>query len=380
MSLRYRLFLWIAAVFTIAFVISYYWEERATRKSLEKTYQELLKRLDALNKQKTKSIEDYLSDMLYKIQAEVDAVLQGVAKYRLVREGFDPTLDNLKNSNWLDSSSLMITNKWVDFVQSTNQEELMSQIIIDKNALSNTLHFPVADHFHLVAIQESKGKWLGPYVGVPLDTSAFHQGEQEPESLGESYYVFFAPQTILNFSLDVDTTKSLDLSINLLEPFLKWLELPAQKFFLKGFVDQIFAAQKHLQENPGLIPRQEVWEGMVREKQKPQEECYSYLEAAQGEEKRYYQKEVEYYVKEYVEHYNKVGLIWGLSTLTHSNIFGKNPLSDRSPKGMGIIGEGHICGKALLSRSVFYDQPKYCVNEALKNMTTLPGRLFNNPS
>jgi len=374
MSLRYRLFLWIAAVFTIAFVTSYYWEERATRSSLEKTYQELLKRLDVLNEQKTKAIEDYLADMLYKIQAEVDAVLQGVAKYQLVRQGFEPTLSNLENNNWLDSSSLMITNKWVDFVQSINEEELMSEIIIGKNSLSNTLQFPIQEQVHFVAIQESEGKWLGPYIGIPLNISTFHQAEQQSKNLGESYYVFFTPETILNFSLDVDTTKSLNLSINLLEPFLKWLELPTQNFFLKGFVDQIQGAQKFLQKNPQAIPNQEVWEGMIREKLKKiphEEECFSYFEASEGSKKEYYQEEVKYYVKEYVEHYNKVGLIWGLSTLTHSNIFGKNPLSERSPKGMGIVRQDNQCGKALLSQSVFYGQPKYLVDQALEKMSSI---------
>ena len=85
--------------------------------------------------------------MLYKIQAEVDAVLQGVAKYPLVRKGFEPTIDNLKNQNWLDSTSLMITNKWIDFIQSTNEENLMSEIILDKNDMSDTLHFPCSRCF-----------------------------------------------------------------------------------------------------------------------------------------------------------------------------------------------------------------------------------------
>ena len=133
MSLRYRLFLWVAAIFTIAFVISFYWEEHATRKNLEVTYKKLLVQLDQMNQEKTDAIEDYLSDMLFKIQAEVDAVLLGVAKYQLIRNGFEPTKKNLLENNWLDSASLMITNKWIDFIQSTNEGSLMSEIIIDKD-------------------------------------------------------------------------------------------------------------------------------------------------------------------------------------------------------------------------------------------------------
>lgn len=87
MKLRYRLFLWVAVVFSITFVASFYLEDRLTRVNLEHTYQDLLEKLDELNHEKTKAIEAYLGNMLYKIQAEIDAVLQGVAKYSLVRKG-----------------------------------------------------------------------------------------------------------------------------------------------------------------------------------------------------------------------------------------------------------------------------------------------------
>ena len=46
MRLRYRLFLWVAVVFSITFIASFYLEARITRINLEKTYQELLKKLD----------------------------------------------------------------------------------------------------------------------------------------------------------------------------------------------------------------------------------------------------------------------------------------------------------------------------------------------
>ncbi|MCB1109698.1 MAG: hypothetical protein KDK64_01855, partial [Chlamydiia bacterium] len=239
MSLRYRLFLWIAAVFTIAFVVSYYWEAHATRKNLKIVYQELLKQLDNFNKEKTQAIEEYLSDMLYKIQAEVDAVLLGVAKYQLVRNGFEPTIANLEKYNWLDSASLMITNRWIDFIQSTNEGSLMSEIIIDSNELNPSIHFPVNGLFHFVGIQrlEAPQRWEGPYIGIGLDIREKRESEDE-----EDYYVFFTPEQILNFYFDERDTQNLKLSIDLLEPFLKWLELPAEQFYLKGFIEKIYAA------------------------------------------------------------------------------------------------------------------------------------------
>jgi len=384
MRLRYRLFLWVAVVFSITFIASFYLEARITRTNLEKTYQELLKKLDGLNQEKTRAIEAYLGNMLYKIQAEVDAVLQGVAKYPLVRKGFEPTIDNLKNQNWLDSTSLMITNKWIDFIQSTNEENLMSEIILDKNDMSDTLHFPVHDVFHLIAIRDSnKPKlWSKPYIAIGLDMTMLHGDQKKDTSKSEGYFVYFDPQTILNFQIDKDLTKSLSLSINLLEPFLKWLELPRETFFLKVFLDKILEAQKVLKSNASAIPTIEKWNQMIEAKLKEstadeleESKKYSVFHdsdiSGKSTEKLYYQEEVKFYVKEYIEHYDKIGLIWGLTTLTQSELFGKDPLSDRAPIGMGMVNDNNF-GRGIRSNTVFYDELKYHVEKALLSMDTLP--------
>ncbi len=389
MSLRYRLFLWVAAIFTVAFVISLYWEEHATRKNLEVTYKKLLIQLDQINQQRTNAIEDYLSDLLFKIQAEVDAVLLSVAKYQLVRKGFEPTTKNLLANNWLDSASLMITNKWIDFIQSTNEESLMSEIIINKNALSDSIHFPVKDGFHLIGVRnrEDKEKWDGPYIGILLDISSLHGGQREDKESDGDYFVFFTRQAILNFENDGESKRNLDLSINLLEPFLKWFELPAQQFYLKSFVNRITAVQKDLQENPGIIPSELQWLRMVNDKleslqkdQTPDEPCFSLLEADSDIGEAYSRskvvEQIKFYAKGYIDHYNKVGLIWGLSTLTNSNFFGKTPLTENSPVGIGMVDELTYCGKSLLSDSVFYDKVVYPIEKEIKGVKKVPSEFL----
>ncbi|QVL55742.1 MAG: adenylate/guanylate cyclase domain-containing protein [Simkaniaceae bacterium] len=387
MSLRYRLFLWVAAIFTVAFVVSFYWEEHATRKNLEVTYKELLCQLDQINQQKTNAIEDYLSDMLFKIQAEVDAVLLGVAKYQLVRKGFEPTTKNLLENNWLDSASLMITNKWINFIQSINEGSLMSEIIINKNSLSDSIHIPINSGFHLVGIRnrENKEKWDGPYIGIALDISSIHGEEKKDKESDEDYFVFFTRQAIQHFEYDDTSNKNLDLSINLLEPFLKWLELPAQQFYLKNFIDKILAVQKSLRETPGIVPNEAEWLKMVNNKLEAVQKgktfgdtCFTLMEDDADINETYsrskvVEEQVKFYVKEYIDHYNKVGLIWGLSTLTNSNVFGKTPLSKHSPVGMGVVDDETYCGKSLLSDSVFYDKIMYPVEkerEVMKNATS----------
>ncbi len=385
MSLRYRLFLWVALVFSVAFAASFYMETHLTKRNLEKTYQELMKKLDELNQEKIEGMQAYLADMLYKIQAEVDSVLQGVSKYQLVRSGFEPSLETLKNYSWLDSASLMITNRWIDFIQNTNEDVLMSEIIVDRNPLEDTLHFPIHDFFHLIAIHE-KGdlkKWRDPLIGINLEISTLHGGNKGEKESDEDYYVFFTPDAILNFQENINLGETLSLSVNLLEPFLKWLEVAEEKFFLKEFVSQILTAQKLLKNDPTLIPTKERWDQMIEESLKTLSKetsvykpCYSFFEdsivSGKGTEDTYYQENVRYYVKEFIEHYNKVGLIWGLSTLIHSDLFGRNPISDKAPLGMGIVDLKKKCGKALYSKDVFFNEPQYLVKEAVDKMNKLP--------
>lgn len=377
MSLRYRLFLWVAIVFTVAFIISYYWEEHATRKSLNESYQALVKQLDQLNEEKTEAIEAYLANILYQIQAEVDAVLQGVSKFQSLRKGFEPSIDNLKNYNWLNSASLMVTNPWIDFIQSTTGKDLMSEIIVDSSDLSDALHFPVHEAFHFVALRSKKdpNKWEGPYIGISLD---FHRENQKPS---QRYFVFFRPETIQNFFPGADLDKSLTLSINLLEPFLKWIEAPAQTFYLEGFIRKILTAQKLLEKSPSLIPNQKAWDTMIPEKvhsiqpdpEKPLH-CFSFFNkvGTVSSEDLYDQKQISDYVRQYIENYTKVGLICGLTMLTHANLFGKNPLSETFPKGMGVMDENNFCGKGLFSDEVFYTTPMYHVSQELAKMKDLP--------
>jgi hypothetical protein len=262
MKLRYRLFLWVALVFSIVFFGSFFMEDHLTRLNLEKTYQTLLTKLDELNQEKTHAIENYLGDMLHQLQAEVDAVLQGVSKYPLVRRGFIPTIENLENDNWLDSASLMITNRWIDYVKSTNESSLMSEIIIDNSRLNDMLHFPMHDSFHFVAVKglNNQSEWSSPLIGIVFDTGSLHGEGDDPSNPDDKYYVYFTPENILNFKLEIDLKTSLDLSINLLEPFLKWVELPQDTFFLKSFLTKILSAQTFLKNNPLIIPTDEKME------------------------------------------------------------------------------------------------------------------------
>ncbi|MBI3211675.1 MAG: adenylate/guanylate cyclase domain-containing protein, partial [Simkania negevensis] len=351
----------------------------ATKKSLGKTRKDLLDQLYKVNEEKRKAIEKYLSDVLWKIQAEVDAVLQGVATYPMVRRAFEPTEENLSHPSYLAASSLMITDKWIDFVQHTNEGMLMSQILVKSHKLANTLHFPLKEGIDLVAIkQEAFGeKWNGPYIGIPFNVSTLHaENKVSLNRSDETYYIFFTPETIQNFESKQMGGEALALSINLLEPFLKWVSVSAEEHLLKKIVDKLISAKEFLQSDLASIPREEEFQKRVKEalKQRKGQE-YSFIQsktdesASQAEQNK--EEKIAYYVRNAIEEYNKIGLIWGLSILINSQFFGRDPASPNTPLGMGVVDPQNLCGKALSSSSVFLKTPAYDVEKGAHKIKSL---------
>lgn len=383
MKLRYRLFIWVGILFFLAFTVSFFFEEHVTRTNLLKTRENLLQELYKVNEQKRKSIESYIADMLWKLQARIDSVLQGVASYNLVQRGFAPTSDNLADGTWLDAASLMITNQWLGFVQNVSDDTVMSDIIVHSDELTDTLHFPIQNNIHLVAMEDrlDSTKWTGPYIGVGFNLNTLDQYESTKPSkeTDQDYYVYFKPEALLRIDVTNKTFPNIGLSVNLLEPFLKWIEIPYRSFYLQNFVKSVQEAQGLLKSNPDLIPTKEKWEENVKKKlaMHPDRDgdglkCFAYihektdikLTPAELQSK----EEVLKYVKDYIEHYNKVGLIWGVSALTDTKLFGHDPLSSDAPFGMGMLDLETLCGKGLRSNQVFRSNIQYDVMKVTENL------------
>ena len=334
MKLRYRLFLSVGILFALAFVISFYVEEHVTRANLNRTREDLLKDLYKVNEKKRQSIEAYIADMLWKIQARVDSVLQGIDQYQLVQKGFIPTFSNLETGTWLDSASLMVTNQWIGFIQNTNENELMSEIEIHSNELADTLHIPVSKEIHFIALRDQSDAtlWHGPYIGINFDLKSWHRNGSLPskKEIEGEYFVIFPPQAILNFKGGSKDKHSLNLSINLLEPFLKWIEVPSEMFFLENFIDKINEVKKLLEERPEIVPNPKEWQALVKKGEESLSDpetgdfsCFTFIghksDKTTDQRLKHYREEVLSYVREYIGLYNKIGLVWSLSSCRYGD-------------------------------------------------------------
>lgn len=383
MKLRYRLFLSVGILFALAFVISFYVEEHVTRANLNRTRESLLEELYKVNEKKRESIEAYIADMLWKIQARVDSVLQGIDQYQLVQKGFIPTPSNLETGTWLDSASLMVTNQWIGFIQNTNGNEPMSEIEIHSHELADTLHIPVSKEVHFIALRDQSDAtlWHGPYIGINFDLKSWHKDGSLPskKEIQGDYFVIFSPQAILNFKATSKDKHSLSLSINLLEPFLKWIEVPSEMFFLQSFIDKINEVKKLLEESPEIVPSSKEWQALVKKGEEGASDseidefsCFTFIgqepDKTSDQKLKHYREEVLSYVRRYIGMYNKIGLVWGLSALNRTHLFGDKPYGPLAPLAMEMVSHDKLCGKALLSSAVFKEGSGYDVEAALKGM------------
>ena len=373
MKLRSRIFLWVALAFLLVFAASYIFENHVTRVHLEDMRQKVLKELDLTNQQKKRAIETYLSDIFLEIHAKVASLLRGINQYKLIRKGFISKNEADSKKSYLEAASLIVTNQWIDFIQNINGQDLMSQIIVTPRPLHQALCFPIKKGIYLVALKGHRhlDKWEGPFIGIDLQIQTMLQ-EEKPAIYSEShhhYCVLFSFDTILNFEPLKHLNQTLNLSINLLEPFLKWIELPSDLFFLQRFLNKILLAKTFLQENREQIPKGQQWFDMIKEKE---QKLLKVTSVRNGKKKfSSYEHRVLRSAENFLEHYNKIGLIWGISALTHFNIFGETPVGEKAPIGMGMVDQTTFEGRILISRHTFFDTGVYDTSRASMRDKTL---------
>ena len=129
MKLKTRLLLWVGSFFVLIFAISFFWENYIAEANLSQASKKLIGALATENEKKGKSIEAYLLDLLKTTEAQIAALMYEIQMNKAILKGFEPSLKNLEGHTWLNSASILATNKWVDFIECKNEETTTSQFL-----------------------------------------------------------------------------------------------------------------------------------------------------------------------------------------------------------------------------------------------------------
>lgn len=206
MSLRTRLFLWVGGLFFIAFLVSVALESYFTDRDLLRATKALRDQYLQENLSKRDQIETFLAAVLSQIESQVDAELQRMVDYSLVRENFSPISTSPQSGTWLSTANFLLLNKWVDFIQNTKDELLNAVIVPHPAAMDLASKIPISEDLAWVTMHDGAAQPT-PYMGVRFHVVSRGQRTATTQATTLEYpeydpeiYILFSWQALVNFS------------------------------------------------------------------------------------------------------------------------------------------------------------------------------------
>ncbi len=373
MKLKTRLFIWVGSVFVFTFITSFIFERYFIRSSMMKMQEHIDLEMNHLNDKRRRHCQGYLVDLLEKTQSKINALLIRIGESPNVKEGFSPTMDHSQNNSWLHSASLIVTNDWIDVLQNLNEGSLASAMIMDDVSMSKTFKVDVDSNFAIVGVEEEvygEKKWLGPYIGIRLDMgrgekSYIKEAKPKADTYGTGSYVLFSPHAILNYkSKNITELLPLPLSIDLLDPFLKWVKPSGGESYLGPFLEQVERVQKILQQDASILSQLDDWEHWflprlyqsenLRTKEHQDSSNFSDVEGVISKD---FTVKMDADLVRNLNKYDKIGMIWELTTFLFHGFFGGSPSNNTAPFGIANMNSRNSFGKAVISDQSFSPKP-----------------------
>src|SRR5689334_20006926 len=96
MSLRYRLFLWVSALFLLTAIAGAFFESVVTKRALKKARQALCEKIIASKEIVRRNLQEFVSYQMMEDQAKIDVLLNTISHSNPQLIQFAPTLENAR--------------------------------------------------------------------------------------------------------------------------------------------------------------------------------------------------------------------------------------------------------------------------------------------
>src|SRR5690348_1747859 len=143
MSLRYRLFLWVSALFLLTAVAGSFFQSLITRRQLDKAKVDLCKKIVASKEVTRKNLEEFVSYRILEDQAKVDVLLSTISHSNPLLVQFAPTLENAQKGTGMACAHLLESNRWIDFIQNTNEGVATGVIVPEPPPFKHAYRIPI---------------------------------------------------------------------------------------------------------------------------------------------------------------------------------------------------------------------------------------------
>jgi class 3 adenylate cyclase len=321
MSLRYRLFFWMIAMFLIAGMVDYILEGYTSAKELARARNKLKAYIVQASEEKRERIEQLVASVISDHQAPLDLLLNRTSSSFFLAEHFAPTQENLTRGTWEKAAALLADNEWLDFIQNTDQGVISSLIIPRSSTLKTSHRIPIDEKLSWVILNGQK-PLLGIQIPIAYEPSLNEENIPIPEA-----YLLFDPQEIRS-------------------PSATSLKAP------------IF--QQDLLKTDGVlvIPWSQEHQISLNAFYQNFEKAHAFLLSSQGNNPVDYTSKIppETDLETLIAHDHEAYMIWTIAAFFQTGIFGNDLLKSPAPQGIAVYQNSEPNGWGLEAKDVFFNQ------------------------
>jgi class 3 adenylate cyclase len=368
MQLRTRIFLSVGGFFVATMVVVTVVRLWEMKENLKVAKEQVEKGIEEIDEGKKEDVLNFLGLAIIEVETRINSLFHKIRQYDWLKQKYIPNQLNYETSSWSNSSVLLVSNQWLDFIQTTNQGKLTSRIEARPPFLAE---FRRVEAYGMnMIIPNDFNSTTVAYIGVPYWSNeeaekievGLHESELTMDKDRNYWLLFTVDQLLATDATKLHKWDGAWLPVGPSEPLIA---LHGEQVFdnlIQNTIALIKATQRKLQAHPALIdilksPQatkgwlQELGVPLSWERQSPIDVCGSYLCEMFKNDKRQWIR-----VNEWAERYDQNMLIWQIATITGSGLWQFDPLGELAPMGIASFPRGEsFLGHGLFSSDVFFD-------------------------
>lgn len=344
--MRLKIFILIAVLFSVAIfgIIGLHYFE--VGKSIRNATIEIGSYIKKSDVDKRDNILEYLNISITEIETKIATIFDRIDQLEWIQKRLMPENYEYYADHWQDSSVLMITNPWIDLIQTTAGNKLASSIVIRPPYLNTFIYIPETATLPVIIEVGDKCAAI-PYIGVPYWTTMISNSngknqkiELQKEDKKEDY-LLFTIDDLLTIDAGHLTTKDVRWNSN---PYDIFRGIPHKAFesLISNVIESIKLVQAELKNRPELISilnNPEQLNQWIKKKIERDPKTIKKMENRCREKiccgwTSIIKKEPWTVEEGWDSRYRQNQCIWKLGFLFGSGIWNFNPLEKRAPKGL----------------------------------------------
>ena len=386
MKLRTRLFLFVACTIVVMQVIYFTWTYFAVTAHVKSIRLELTQEIEEYNRNQ---VNDYLSFLLLSISEEelrINTLFDTIREYNWWKDRYRPSVYNFETNQWANSTMLVASHPWIDFVQSTVRDKLTSQIMMRPPYLQKLISVQL-DEITTIIIEPRDSDLTNFYIGVPYWSNEIEQQLELSQSgillslqSNKNNWLLFSPEQLINMNPSELKQRNFQVPHAPLEP---GLGIETDEMFEKlsdSTKAMILLVRNHLLKNPNVLDvlEDQKWlEKQLEEasnedasnKKSPDTEISGGLETCQSHACKLLRSQPEdltwMQAHDFKERDEQNHLLWQLGTITGSGLWYFDPLGRFAPIGIASFPRSdksvkksahNSLGYGVLAGDVFQDK------------------------